>query len=54
MMLDQVQAFTAKGVQCAYVGTQELDSGNLHDLVQKVEFLMVFMSPEFLVGGCRW
>ena len=53
-MLDQVQAFLAKGVQCAYVGMQELDSGNLPDLVQKVEFLVVFVSPEFLVSGCRW
>ena len=53
-MLDQVQAFTAKGLSCAYVGAQDSDSGNLHDLVEKGEFSLVFMSPESLVSGCRW
>lgn len=52
LMLDQVQAFTAKGVKCAYVGAQESDSVNLH--VEKGEFSLVFMSPESLVSGCRW
>ena len=54
LMLDQVQAFTAKGVSCAYVGVQDSDSGNLHDLVEKGELSLVFMSPESLVSGCRW
>ena len=54
LMLDQVQAFTAKGVSCAYVGAQDSDSGSLHDLVEKGEFSLVFISPESLVSGCRW
>ena len=52
LMLHQVQAFTAKGVNCAYVGAQESDSVNLH--VEKGEFSLVFMSPKSLVSGCRW
>ena len=51
-MLDQVQAFTAKGMKCAYVGAQKSDSVNLH--VEKGEFSLVFMSPESQVSGCRW
>ena len=54
LMLDQVQAFMANGVKCAYVDVQESDSGSLHNVMEKGEFSLVFMSPESLVRGCRW
>ena len=36
------------------MSVRKTDSGNLHDLVEKGEFPLVFMSPESLVSGCRW
>lgn len=53
LMLDQVEAFTRKGMRAVYVGAED----EKHDSDEKVRqggFSLVFMSPEALVSGCTW
>ncbi len=53
LMLDQVQSFSSKGLQSAYVGAMDED-GETYERVRKGQFSLLFMSPEALVCGCKW
>lgn len=53
LMLDQVQSFSAKGVDSAYVADGEVGDGMI-DQVNQGSISLVFMSPESLVGCCQW
>ena len=53
LMLDQVRAFCAKGLESAYVSGED-EGGAVARGVENGDYPLVFMSPEALVSSCRW
>ena len=53
LMLDQVRAFSAKGLESAYVSGDD-EGGDIARGVENGDYALVFMSPEALVSSCRW
>ena len=52
LMLDQVHSFSAKGVDSVYVSHS--DAGDIYEAVTKGSISSIFMSPESLIGCCKW
>ena len=52
LMLDQVRSFSAKGVYSVYVSDGE--AGETYEAVTKGSVSLIFMSPESLIGCCKW
>lgn len=53
LMVDQVAAFSARGLRAVYVG----DEHNSDDVLEKTrsgEYSLIFMSPESMLIGCTW
>ena len=52
LMLDQVRSFSAKGVDSVYVS--DGDAGDIYEAVTKGSISLIFLSPESLIGCCKW
>ena len=49
LMLDQAHVFSLKGVESVYV-----EAGNTYEAVTRGRVSLIFMSPESLMGCCKW
>ena len=52
LMLDQAHGFSSKGVESVYVADGE--AGNTYEAVTRGRVSLIFMSPESLMGCCKW
>ena len=52
LMLDQVRSFSTKGVDSVYVSDSE--AGEACEAVTTGSVSLIFMSPESLLGCCKW
>ena len=51
-LLDHAHGFSSKGVESVYVADGE--AGNTYEAVTRGGVSLIFMSPESLMGCCKW